>query len=217
VRGWNSLDIGILMIVTGAFQFLSAPVAGALSKNLDLRAMLALGLLLFGAGAWLQSVATAEWGFWEFFLPQAVRGFSLMFCFLPINTLALGTLAPGELKNASGLYNLMRNLGGAIGLAGSNTVLIDQAALHTLRLGENITAARPAVQGFLDSPVERYVALGVGDPETAALRTLTNLAEREALVLTFNDALLLMAAVFFAALLLMPLIRKPRSAVAGAH
>jgi DHA2 family multidrug resistance protein len=217
VRGWNSLDIGILMIVTGAFQFLSAPVAGALSKKLDLRVMLALGLLLFGAGAWLQSLATAEWGFWEFFLPQAVRGFSLMFCFLPINTLALGTLPPGELKNASGLYNLMRNLGGAIGLAALNTVLIDQAALHSSRLGESVTAARPVVQGFLDSVTERYTALGVPDPDMAALRTLSNMVERQSLVITFNDSLLLMAAVFFAALLLMPLIRKPKVVAAEAH
>jgi len=217
VRGWNSLDIGILMIVTGAFQFLSAPVAGALSKKLDLRVMLAFGLLLFGAGAWLQTLATAEWGFWEFFLPQAVRGFSLMFCFLPINTLALGTLPPEELKNASGLYNLMRNLGGAIGLAALNTVLIDQSVLHTSRLGESMTAARPAVQAFLDSVTERYTALGVADPETAALQTLSNLVSRESLVITFNDALLLMAAVFFAALLLMPLIRKPKAAALTAH
>ncbi len=217
VRGWNSLDIGILMIVTGAAQFLSAPVAGALSKKLDLRVMLALGLLMFGSGVWLQSLATAEWGFWEFFLPQAVRGFSLMFCFLPINTLALGTLPPAELKNASGLYNLMRNLGGAIGLAALNTVLIDQAALHTSRLGESITAARPVVQAFLDSVTERYTALGVADPDMAALHTLSNLVARESLVITFNDALLLMAAVFFAALLLMPLIRKPKAAAADAH
>jgi DHA2 family multidrug resistance protein len=215
VRDWNSLDIGILMIVTGASQFLSAPVAGALSKKLDLRVMLALGLLMFGAGAGLQSFATAEWGFWQFFLPQAVRGFSLMFCFLPINTLALGTLPPEELKNASGLYNLMRNLGGAIGLAALNTVLIDQSVLHTSRLGESITAARPVVQAFLDSATERYTALGVADPDMAALQTLSNMVARESLVITFNDTLLLMAVVFFAALLLMPLIRRPKAAAAA--
>ena len=59
------------MIVTGAFQFVSAPIAGALSKRLDLRVMLAIGLSLFGTGVYLQSFETAEWGFWEFSLPQA--------------------------------------------------------------------------------------------------------------------------------------------------
>ncbi|HEY7687570.1 MAG TPA: DHA2 family efflux MFS transporter permease subunit [Dongiaceae bacterium] len=216
VRDWNSLDIGILMIVTGAAQFLSAPVAGALSRKLELRVMLAFGLLMFGAGCWLQSFATAEWGFWEYFAPQAVRGFSLMFCFLPINTLALGTLPPEELKNASGLYNLMRNLGGAIGLAAINTVMIQQTDVHRLRLSEHLTSANPGVMDFLASLAQRYASLGVGDPQAAALATLTGLADREALVMTFNDTLLLMAGLFIAALALMPLIRKPRAAAAGA-
>ena len=218
VRGFNSLQIGLLMIVTGAFQFASAPIAGALSKRLDLRVMLALGLSLFGLGVYLQSFQTAEWGFWEFALPQAVRGISLMMCFIPINTLALGTLPPHELKNASGLYNLMRNLGGAIGLGALNTVLIDRLALHYQRISENITTARSAVGGFLDGLSSRLGDMVPVDPDLAALRKLNDLVTREATVLTFNDALMLMAGVFAVALLLMPLIRKPQAAaVAGAH
>jgi MFS transporter, DHA2 family, multidrug resistance protein len=217
VRGYNSLQIGLLMIVTGAFQFASAPIAGALSKKLDLRVMLAIGLTLFGAGVYLQSFATADWGFWEFALPQAVRGSALMMCFIPINTLALGTLRADELKNASGLYNLMRNLGGAIGLGAINTVLIDRLALHYQRLSENITAARSGVRGFLDGLSDRLGDMVPVDPDLAALRKLNDLVTREATVLTFNDALLLMAAVFALALLLMPLIRKPQAVAAGAH
>ncbi|HTO82969.1 MAG TPA: DHA2 family efflux MFS transporter permease subunit [Methylomirabilota bacterium] len=217
VRGYNSLQIGILMIVTGVFQFSTAPIAGALSKKLDLRVMLAIGLTLFGAGVYLQSFATADWGFWEFALPQAVRGSALMMCFIPINTLALGTLPPHELKNASGLYNLMRNLGGAIGLGAINTVLIDRLALHYQRLSENITAARPGVSGFLDGLSDRLGDMVAVDPDLAALRKLNDLVTREATVLTFNDALLLMAGVFALALLLMPLIRKPQAVAEGAH
>jgi DHA2 family multidrug resistance protein len=211
VRGWNSLEIGLLMIVTGASQFASAPIAGALSRKMELRVMLALGFSMFGLGAFLQSFQTAEWGFWQFFLPQMVRGFSLMFCFIPINTLALGTLPPAELKNASGLYNLMRNLGGAIGLASINTVLIDRFAMHEQRLADHITGTRPVVQGFLDNLSARYEAIVPVDPDLAALKTLHRLVEREALVLTFNDALLLMAGAFLLSLLLMPLIRKPKA------
>jgi len=217
VRGFNSLQIGLLMIVTGACQFLSAPIAGALSKKLDLRVMLGLGLSLFGTGVYLQSFETAEWGFWEFALPQAVRGISLMLCFIPINTLALGTLPPEELKNASGLYNLMRNLGGAIGLGALNTVLIDRLALHYERLAENVTAARPATQGFLDGLAGRLGDMIPADADLAALRKLSDLVAREAAVLTFNDALLIMAGVFAFALLLMPLIRKPQAAMAAGH
>ena len=215
VRGYNSLQIGTIMFVTGAFQFLSAPVAGALSKKMDLRVMLALGLTLFGSGVWLNAHLTNQASFWELFVPQAVRGFSLMLCFIPVNTIALGTLPPDQLKNASGLYNLMRNLGGAIGLAAINTVLLERQALHMNRLGDNINLARPLVQETLDGLAAKFDGL-VADPQAAAMKTLVNIVQREALVLTFNDCLLLMAGVFFAALLLMPLVRRPGGKPAAA-
>ncbi|MGE5145384.1 MAG: DHA2 family efflux MFS transporter permease subunit [Candidatus Eiseniibacteriota bacterium] len=217
IRGYNSLQIGLMMMVTGAFQILSAPIAGALSKKLDLRVMLALGLGLFGTGVYLNTYVTAEWSFGELFLPQALRGMSLMLCFIPINSLALGTLPPDKLKNASGLYNLMRNLGGAIGLAAINTSLTERLALHQARLAENLTAAKPSARAFLDGLTAKFTGMIPGDPALAALKQLSLLVRREAMVLTFGDTLLMMAGVFGVALLLMPLVRKPRAAPVGAH
>lgn len=216
VRGFNSLQIGTIMFVTGAFQFLSAPIAGALSKKLDLRVMLGLGLVLFGTGVWLNSHLTNQTGFWELFLPQAVRGLSLMLCFIPINSIALGTLSPDKLKNASGLYNLMRNLGGAIGLAAINTVMIDRLALHTNRLGDNLNLSRAEVQQTLDGLAASFDGL-VADANVAAMSKLVGMMQREALILTFNDCLLLMSGVFFIALLFMPLVRRPGAPVAADH
>ena len=216
VRGLNSLQIGTIMFVTGVFQFLSAPIAGALSKKLDLRVMLGIGLVLFGTGVWLNGHLTAESGFWELFLPQAVRGLSLMLCFIPINSIALGTLAPDKLKNASGLYNLMRNLGGAIGLAAINTVLTDRLALHVNRLGDNLNLARPEVQQMLDGLSATFDGL-VSDAGAAAMARLVGLVQREALILTFNDCLLLMSGVFFSALLFMPLVRRPGGPAGSGH
>ncbi|HYH22824.1 MAG TPA: DHA2 family efflux MFS transporter permease subunit [Azospirillum sp.] len=216
VRGYNSFQIGTIMFVTGVFQFLSAPIAGALSKKLDLRVMLAMGLVMFGTGIWLNSFLTAESSFWELFVPQAVRGLALMFCFIPVNSIALGTLPPEKLKNASGLYNLMRNLGGAIGLAVINTVLTDRAALHMNRLGDNLNPARPEVQSMIDGLVARFDGL-VADPQAVAIQRLAGLVQREALVLTFNDCLLVMASVFAAALLAMPLLRRPGQVVKADH
>ena len=69
---------------------------------------------------------TKDWDFWELFVPQIFRGVGLMICMVPINNIALGTLPPERLKNASGLYNLTRNLGGAVGLALINTLLNDR-------------------------------------------------------------------------------------------
>jgi len=217
IRGLNSLQIGMVMFVTGMFQFMSAPVAGMMSKKMDLRLMLAIGLGLFGAGIYLNSILTSQSDFWELFLPQAVRGFSLMMCFIPVNTLALGTLPPAQLKNASGLYNLMRNLGGAIGLAAINTVLIDRYALHMSRLSDNVTTSRPGVQDMLDSISSRMGNVVASDPDMAALKVVQGIVHREAMVLTFTDCLLLMACVFAFALALTPLVRKPRQTVQADH
>jgi DHA2 family multidrug resistance protein len=210
VRGYNALQIGQVMFVTGCFQFMSAPIAGRLAGKLDLRAMLAIGLLFFGGGVWMQSKMTSDWGFWEFFLPQAVRGFSLMFLFIPINAVALGTLPPERLKNASGLYNLMRNLGGAIGLAAINTIINDRNALHWARLVEGLTPSNPNLQRFLDGA---QGALDGSMGENAALggaKLLGQMIRQQVEVMTLADVQLVMSMIFLGGILAIPLLAKPR-------
>lgn len=220
VRGYSSLEIGWVIMVTGLFQFLSAPVAGMLSKKIDPRAMLAIGLVLFGGGLYMNHTLTAEWGYWEFFLPQAVRGFALMFLFIPVNALALGDLPPNMIKGGSGLYNLMRNLGGAIGLAVINTVLTNRLDLHAARLADSLTAARAPVTETLSGLTSSLTPMLGGDAELAALKTLGALVQREATVMAFSDIFQLMALVFVAGLMIMPAMRKVNpggEAAAGAH
>jgi DHA2 family multidrug resistance protein len=204
-------------MVTGTCQFISAPIVGILSKKLDLRIMLAIGLTMFGSSVWLNHYVTSEWGFWELATPQAVRGFSLMLCFVPINTLALGTLPVDRLKNASGLYNLMRNLGGALGLATINTVLIERLALHESRLSDHLTLTSPRVQQMLDGLSARIAPTLGGDATLPATKILWRMMEQQAHVLTFSDCLLLMSLVFFGAVFLMPLIHKPRAFTQRGH
>ncbi len=220
VRGYSALEIGITMVVTGAFQFLSAPLAGALARKLDLRIMLGMGLALFGTGLWLNHYLTSEWGYWEMFLPQAVRGLSLMLCFVPINTVALGHLPPAEVQNASGLYNLMRNLGGAIGLAAITTLLGNRADLHYARLAETLHPGNFEAVARLEAIAGRMATLIQGDPDQAALRVLSNLAHQQALTMAFGDVLMAMSAVFALGLLLMPLVHRvghPSAAAADGH
>ncbi|HSV29145.1 MAG TPA: DHA2 family efflux MFS transporter permease subunit, partial [Candidatus Omnitrophota bacterium] len=187
VRGYSALEIGITMMVVGLFQLLSAPLAGRLAGKVDLRLMLAAGLALFGAGLWLNSALTSEWGYWELFLPQAVRGLSLMFCFVPINTVALGHLPPDEVQNASGLYNLMRNLGGAIGLAAITTLLGTRTDLHYARLSEALTWDNLEAVLRFDSLAARFDTLIPGDPQQAALKMLAQLTKREAMTMAYGD------------------------------
>ncbi len=212
VKGLNSLQIGQYIMVTGLFQFLSAFLAGPLAKVLDSRLMLALGLCGYGLGTWMNGNLTHEAGYWEFFWPQALRGFSLMFCFLPINTLALGTLPPAEVKNASGLYNLMRNLGGAIGLAVANTLMIQLNKQHYAVLRERVTPGSAQAQDLLAGFQERLGGTALPDNALAALKQLYGLVMRQAEVLTLNTLFHILALVFFAALLLMPWVSKVSAA-----
>ena len=192
VKGLNSLQIGYYLMVVGLFQLVSAFIAGPLEKKIDLRLMLCLGMSLFGLGSWLNGNLTAESGYWEFFLPQAIRGSALMLCFLPINTLALGLLPIEEVKNASGLYNLMRNLGGAMGLAVANTLMLILNKSHYAGLRESISATDEIGQHLTQIELAR----------------LTSLAWREAEVMTFNNLFQIISFIFFFAVLLVPLLSK---------
>jgi DHA2 family multidrug resistance protein len=215
VRGYSALEIGTTMVVTGLFQALSAPLAGTLAKHMDLRHMLGLGLALFGGGLWLNSALTSQWGYWEMFLPQAVRGLALMFCFVPINAVALGHLPPQQVQNASGLYNLMRNLGGAIGLAVINTVLTHRLDLHMSRLSDHLTSAKGVAVGMLAGLVERMEPMLGSGAEPGALKLLWQLARREAMTMAFADVMMVMASVFVLGLMLLPLLQSVQHPSAG--
>lgn len=208
VKGLNSLQIGQYIMVTGLFQLLSAFVAGPIAKFVDSRLILALGLSGFALGSWLNGNLTHEAGYWEFFWPQAIRGFSLMFCFLPINSLALGTLPAEEVKNASGLYNLMRNLGGAIGLAVANTLMIQLNKAHYAVLRESVTPGSEQTQLFMADMQTQLNTLSLPDSENAVLTELSRLVVREAEVMTLNTLFQLLGLIFALSLLLMPWVSK---------
>ena len=107
------------------------------------------GLACFAVSMWNFTPITHDWGWRELLLPQAFRGFSQQFAVAPTVTLTLGGLAPERLKLASGLFNLMRNLGGAIGIAVCGTILNDRTNLHFLRLAEHLNSANPAMLQWL--------------------------------------------------------------------
>lgn len=217
VRAYSALDIGLVMMIAGVFQFLSAPVAGRLSGVMEPRLMLACGLVLFACGVYMQTSVSAEWGFWEFFLPLAVRGSALMFLFIPVNALALGTLPSSRVANASGLYNLMRNLGGAIGIALINTIMTNRHAVHWSHLAEEVRSTNLLVQRYLDasqSQLDPYLIEAASD---GAMKQIAQIVEREAQVLTIADIQLLMSILFICTLLLLPLMKVGSSATAPAR
>jgi DHA2 family multidrug resistance protein len=177
-----------------------------LARVLDPRLLLTLGFTLFAGAFYAMSGMTADWSFCELFWPQAIRGFALMLCFVPATSIALGRLPALQMPNASALYNLMKNLGGAIGLAVINTGLNDRLALHWAQLAEQINPARPVVQERLETLAGSFGDMIRGDPMVAALQTIAALIRHQATVMAFNDCLLVIAGIFAGALLLMPVV-----------
>jgi DHA2 family multidrug resistance protein len=146
---------------------------------------------------------TSQWGWQQLLVPQALRGFGQQFCIAPIVTMALGSLPPSRLKSASGLFNLMRNLGGAIGIAVASTMLNDRLNLHYERLDEHLSAGRPIVAALLQQQAA-HLAASAGDALNAAdasVAMLHALLMREALTLTFSDTFFVLALCFLVGLI----------------
>jgi len=216
VRGYSALQIGETMFVSGLCMFATAPIAGKLSAKLDPRIMMAMGFSGFAVGTWIVTGLTKDWDFWELLWPQVLRGCSLMLCMIPINNIALGTLPPERMKNASGLFNLTRNLGGAVGLALINTVLNARWDLHLARLHERFTWANSAALERLDAMRRQFEVFG-GDANGMALKALNNTVRIQGLVMSFEDVFLVLTVLFLAMACGTPLIRRPRAAApAGA-
>ncbi|HVG49090.1 MAG TPA: DHA2 family efflux MFS transporter permease subunit, partial [Rubellimicrobium sp.] len=214
IRGYDSLMIGETVFVSGLAMFLTAPIAGILSSKLDLRVMLLLGFLGFATSTWMLTGLTADWDFQELLWPQILRGMSLMICMVPINNLALGTLSPAKIKGASGLYNLMRNLGGAGGLALINTILSDRRDLHYARLSESVSWSNPEAVRQLDMMAANLRAQGI-DGQAGALAQMAGRLHGQAAVMSFIDIFVLIT-VLFAGLAATALLMKKPAAPAGA-
>ena len=141
------------------------------------------GVACFALGMWNFSPINYDWGWRELLLPQAFRGFAQLFAVAPTVTLTLGGLAPERLKLASGLFNLMRNLGGAIGIAAGGTIPKDRANLHFWRLAEHLNATNTPMCDFLQRVGAGHMVRWGGDVvhgQAAALKQLWSLAWREA-------------------------------------
>ena len=214
IRGDDSMMIGQTLFVSGFVMFLTAPIAGGLSNRVDLRVMMMVGFFAFAIGTWQATQITADWTFAELLLPQIFRGFGLMLCMVPINNLALGTLPRQRIQGASGLFNLTRNLGGAVGLALINTVLIDRNALHRERLSEHINWGNRAAVDQLNSMTQNDTLHGL-DGAAAATRQLLNMVSQQAYLLSFSDVFMLLTLLFGGLAIFSLLMKKPEMAGGG--
>jgi DHA2 family multidrug resistance protein len=218
VAGYDARQIGEAVFVAGLSQVLIAPLVAKVSQKIDPRVMLTVGFSLFAFGLWMNTLVTSQWTGGEFFWPQIIRGFALLMCIVPATNMALGALSPTQLKMSSALFNTMRNLGGAIGIACINTWINDRTNKHWHDLADNLTTANPRLQTWLANVVNHIGSSGA-DPALNTQRALAILAGKvraEAVTMAFADAFYLMAILFWGALVFVPLLRRPAPVSAAA-
>jgi DHA2 family multidrug resistance protein len=221
VRGYSAWQTGIAVFSTGIASVAGVPVYIWLAKRYDLRWIMMFGLAMFAAGMWSFSSITSVWGADQLLWPQLLRGFPQVFCVAPAVTLGLGSLPPARLKYASGLFNMMRNLGGAVGIAVCGAVLNDRTNAHFSVLASHLTTASVPTTTMLGGMTQR-LSLSLGSAvagQQAALRQLWTMAYQQAETLAYADAFRAVMLAFILATCLMPLMRRvaPPAAPASGH
>lgn len=208
VHGLGPLAIGTVMIITGIAQLLTAPIATMMEQRMAPRAMTALGYSLLAAGFIWNGFATYEWEFDELFGPQVLRGAAFMICLLPITRLALGQLPPDKVANGSALFNLMRNIGGAVGLALIDTIVQLRAPHHVERIVAALQAGSRETAKFVGLPLDRFNGTPIADIDGATRELVAPLVERAAAVASFNDAWLVLGMLALVSLFVLPLMKR---------
>jgi len=213
VRGYSALMIGETMFVSGITMFLMAPVVGRMLQRFDPRYIIMFGLIVFALGSYQMTWITRDFDFYELLVPQILRGIGMMCAMVPTNNIALGTLAPDRVKNASGLFNLMRNLGGALGLALINEVLNDRTDLHISRLQERVNWGNATAVETLNNFTQRLQ--GMGDAAMMAMKQLSQIVHRQAVVMGYGDAFFMLTLFYVGLSLLVLLLNKPTAMAGG--
>jgi DHA2 family multidrug resistance protein len=193
IRGYSSAQVGTTMLVSGLTMFLCAPSIGGLVRRSDARFCLVLGFALIAWSIGLGARITDQWGFGEFMTLQIVRGIGSMIALIASQQMTVSTLPVSQMKDASGLLNLVRNVAGAIGLAALATILTNQTAYHMADLTSAVSVANPASQGMLDGLTQMMGESGLANPEGAAHKAMWFLMRKQAATLSFGDAFLFLS------------------------
>jgi DHA2 family multidrug resistance protein len=204
VRRHDAFEIGTIMLVTGVAQLVTAPFAAILESRIGARVLTAAGFALLALGLGLSAVQPRTADFDEMLWPQIVRGIAIMFCLLPPTRIALGTLPQAEVADASGLFNLMRNLGGAIGIALIDTILYGRSVIHAEDFRSRLLAGDLSAAKAIGLDPALLANRLPGPPDDAAIAFVRPMVEKASLALTVNEAWAVLACVAIAGLLLVP-------------
>jgi DHA2 family multidrug resistance protein len=222
VQRYNAEQIGEVLAWTGLPQLILIPLVPRLMQRIDARYIAFFGMMLFAVSSFMNTMMSLDYAGDQLFVPNIVRAVGQALMLAPLSAVSLGSVAPQDAAAASGISNMMRNLGGAIGTALLGTIVTKREQFHSNIIGQSVDLGREEVRSRIAQLADYFTAHGVTDPATAhhqAIIALGNLVKRQALVLGFSDAFAVLGVVLLLAGAAILLTGKPKGggAAGAAH
>ena len=218
--GYPPVQAGLAMAPRGIGSFIGMPVIGFLIAKLDSRRLVAGGLIAGGLTLLWLGHLNLNAGYWDIFWPQFFQGLGLSMVFVPLTTISMDPIPRERMGNATSLFNLMRNLGGSIGIAATATMLARRSQSTAAMLANNVNAYNPAARSMFSATRDAFIKAG-SDPVTATSRAyaaLSGMVHRQATMVAFVEIFTLLGIIFIALVPLVFLMKRPRGkAPAAAH
>jgi DHA2 family multidrug resistance protein len=219
-QGYNAEQIGKVLAWTGLPQLLLIPFVPKLMQRFDTRYIAFAGLVIFAWSCFMNTAMSPDYSGDQLFIPNIVRAIGQAMVLTPLTSLTTGDIAPQDAAAASGISNMLRNLGGAIGTAVLATVITKREQFHSNIIGQSVTLGREEVRNRIAQTTDYFLSHGVSDPAAAhqqAIIALGKAVKHQALVMGFSDTFAVIGVVLVLSALAVLLTRKVRGAAAGAH
>jgi len=188
ILGYTAFSAGLVVGPRGIGSIIGSPVIGMLGSRIDNRKLLSAGFIGFGVCSFIFGTVNLDIGPYTLLFPIMLTGFALSFVFVPLATMSTATLSREEMGNATGLFNMLRNIGGSIGIAMATTALIRRAALHQNEIGANLTASSAVLQQK-SRMMTMYLGhhIGPASARPGSLALMYGLLQRQSALLAYID------------------------------
>jgi MFS transporter, DHA2 family, multidrug resistance protein len=211
IQGYNSEQIGMVLAWTGLPQLVLIPLVPRLMKRFDARLIIGIGFALFAASNFMNIYMTKDYGSDQLFWPNVVRAVGQALAFAPLSAIATAGIEPENAGSASGLFNMMRNLGGAIGIAGLQTFLTKREQYHSNVLTQSVSLFEQATRTRIEQLTNYFINHGVIDPADASHRAVVaigQIVQKQAYILAFSDTFFVLGVALIIALVATLLLKK---------
>ena len=219
-QGYNSEQIGQVMAWTGLPQLLIIPFVPVLMGKFDVRAIVIVGLSVFGGSFLLNIHMSPDYSGDQFWIPNMVRAAGQALVMGPMSAIAMIGVLQTEAASASGIFNMLRNLGGAFGTALLGTLVTKREQFHSNIIGSSVSLYSDTVRDRLALMTRYFEARGISDPSTAHSRAIAALGQtirRQALIMGYSDAFAVLGFMLMLAACFILFTRKGQASGAGAH